>query len=106
MFESIEKDHSDIFRLTIRITYLLIAVGVDIGVLYVAFSPGSTKEERFGRFLTGALLLSVSVVLSAPVLPYVVWKLVKHKRPLFWGIALLIAAIPILMLIGAMALGA
>lgn len=100
MFEPIEKGQTDIFRLTIRIAYLLIAIFVDAGFLYVALFPGSTRDERSLRFLTGFLLLIASLILSAPVLPYVVWRWIKHERPVFWVIALLIAAIPILAFAG------
>ena len=99
MFELIEKDNSSIFRLTIRIAYIFFAVAVDLGVLYVAIFPGSTKDERFARFLTGALLLMVSLILAIPVLPYVVWKFVKHEPPKFWTIAFVIAIFPILLMI-------
>ena len=97
MFELIEKDHTDVFRLTIRIVYLLLASAIDLGVLYLVIFPGASKEEMFSDFLFGTLLLIASLVLAAPVFLYLVWKLVKRERPIFWGIALLIAALPMLM---------
>jgi len=97
MFEPLEKDQTNIFSLTLRIVYLLLAIAVDLGVLYVTIFTGSTRDEMFSRGVTGMLLLLVSLVLSAPVFPYVVWKLIRYERPIFWGIALLIAAVPVLL---------
>jgi len=78
---------------------------VDLGVLYVSVYPGSTKDESFARFVTGSILLWVSLILSVPVFPYVVWKLVKRERPTFWGIALVIAAFPMLIVLAVVIAG-
>ena len=96
MFTTVEKDSNNMFGLTIGIVYLAIAFAVDLGAFYVTLFPGSSSEERFARGMTGMLMILLSAVLCAPLFPYVVWKLVKHERPTFWGIALLIAAVPIL----------
>ena len=85
--------------------FLLLAVAVDLGVLYVSLYPGSTKDESFARFATGAILLWISLILPAPVFPYVVWKLVKRERPTFWGIALVIAAFPMLIVLAVVIAG-
>jgi hypothetical protein len=103
--ESVENNHTNIFQLTIRVVFLLLAVAVDLGVLYISVYPGSTKDESFARFVTGSILLWVSLILSAAVFPYVVWKLVKRERPTFWGIALAIAALPMLVMLAVVILG-
>ena len=82
-----------------RIAYLVVAVLFDIGSLSAVFDPGKTKEEQFGSFLLGGLTFMGSLILSVSVFPYVVWKLAKRERPVFWCIALLVAAFPILLLL-------
>ncbi|MEO6655228.1 MAG: hypothetical protein ABIO36_04030 [Pyrinomonadaceae bacterium] len=88
-----------------RIAYLVVAVLVDIGCLSVIFDPGKTKEEGFGSFLLGVLTLVLSAALSAPVFPHVVWKWIKRERPVFWTVALIVAAFPMLFLLGAVIFG-
>jgi hypothetical protein len=82
-----------------RMIFLALAVLIDIGSLYLVLYPGNTKGEQFVRFGLSSLLLIGSMVLSAPVFPYVVWKLVKHERPIFWAIALITAAFPMLLML-------
>jgi hypothetical protein len=83
----------------IRVIYLMLAAAVDLTVLYVDLFPGTTRDERFERGMFGMLMLPVSLILSIPVFLYVFWKLVNHeKRPMFWGIALVVATLPIIMM--------
>ena len=85
-----------------KTTYVVLALLIDAGCTSaVLFDPGRPREERFGNFLFGTMMLMLSLVLSAPLFPYVVWKLVKHEWPVFWGIALLIAAFPMILAMAA-----
>jgi hypothetical protein len=105
MFKPIEKDQPSIFNWTMRIVFFVLTGLIDIGVLYAAFIPTTTREERFNSFALFEFLLMVSLVFSVPVFPYVVWKLVKHERPVFWGIALIVAGFPVLLMLGAIITG-
>jgi len=96
VFESIEGDNTGIFQLTIRWVYLALAVLVDLTSLYTYLFPGSTRDEYFENFMLAGLTWVASLILSTPVFLYVFWQLVNHRRPMFWGIALLVAALPIL----------
>jgi hypothetical protein len=95
----IKKDLARVIRLSARIVYLALAISIAIGSLYIVVFPGTTNDEQFERFMIWSLLLWASILLSAPVFPYVVWKLAKRERPIFWGVALVIAMVPMLELL-------
>lgn len=104
MFETIESDRPGLLQIAIRIVYLLLTVALDLSILYVAIFPGTTTDEMKGRGMTGMLLMMMSLIFVLPVVPYVVWKLVKRERPIFWGVALVIAAMPIAVFVGGIVL--
>jgi hypothetical protein len=95
MFEPIEKDRSHIHRLGFRLSYLTIAAVVNVLFLYFSLFPRN-MPVGYMDFVFGIFMLSLSLVLSAPVFPYVVWRLVKRERPIFWSIALFVAALPLI----------
>lgn len=96
MFETADKEGGNVFRLSLRISYILVAMGINIGVFYSHYFPGTTKDDRFGSFFLGIVFLIASLIFSVLVIAYVVWKLVKLERPVFWIIAFFVTAFPVL----------
>ncbi len=90
MFESddpVEKKQIAPFQLSVRVVYLLLAVSIILANFYFIAFPGSTKDERFERFMFWGLSLYLSAFLAAPVLLFLFWKLIKGETDRFWTIA-------------------
>src|SRR4051812_34581 len=94
------KGGPSILGLILRGSYLTIGGVLGIASLLIALFPGTTRDEIRYRGINGmgGLILMASLVLATPLVPYVFWKLVTRKRSIFWGIALLVAGSPWLML--------
>ncbi len=83
----------------LRTAYVTVAVVIDIVSIWIYFDFGSTKDERLISFGVAILLWGCSAALSLPVAIWVIYKWANHDRPIFWTIALFIAALPILIVL-------
>ena len=85
----------------IRGLYLTTVSVLAICSFLIDLFPGTTREEIRYRGINGlgGLALMASMALAAPLIPYLFWKLfVRRDIPIFWGIAFLIAASPLILM--------
>jgi hypothetical protein len=93
--ESQEQKQLHPFQLSLRIIFLAITGASVITNLYLLLFPGATRDEQFERFMIWSLLVYLSIFMSAPVLLFLFWKLLKGETSLFWNIGFVIASFPI-----------
>ena len=98
MFESEQKDHPSILGWILSGGYLLVATVLAVCNLLIYLFPGDSREEIRLRGINGlgGLLLMASMLVTAPLVPYLLWKFfVRRTLPKFWTIVFLLASSPL-----------
>jgi hypothetical protein len=101
MFESVGRSGNSNLLSIGRIAFCVFTALPIIILLRLLLDPGQTKEERLGDFLQGIIMYLLSLILTFVGGMILIRAKIKRLPVLFWSIALLFAALPILVALAA-----